>query len=148
VTPGDVARMLAACAMYDYREVEEVDAKAWHLIIGDLDFDDAMEAVLRHYADSTERMKPAHVRQGVKAVRAERRRLESHPARQLPSPFEKPDMAEQVRVDRGLGTVREVLGPIVEHLAERSGGAAALGAAEQLQAITAEPHPAGGEEAP
>jgi hypothetical protein len=139
VTPGEVSRLLAACAMFDFRTVEEPDAEAWHLVIGDLDYEEAMEAVRRHYADSTDRMMPAHIRQGVKALRQARRRQEPHPIRELPSRFER-DMGEQVRVARGAATVRDVLGPVLEHIARQSAGQpAAVSAIDQLRAITAGP---------
>ncbi len=136
MTPGDVARLLAACAMYDYRAVEDEDAEAWHPLIGDLPFDDAMEAVKRHYQAQTDRMMPAHVRQGVKAIREERRRLEPSEARLLPSPFEL-DMNRQVRMEAGAAQVREVLAQITGHLEKKS--PPPVSAMEQLRAITAGP---------
>ena len=138
MSPGDVARLLAACAMYDYRAVEAEDAEAWFPLIGDLDFEDAMESVRRHYQSLTDRMMPAHVRQGVKAIREERRRREPSEALQLPSRFEE-DMGRQVRLERGAASARQVLGPLLEHLAEKSGRAAAVTALDELRAITPGP---------
>lgn len=136
MNPGEAARLLSACAMYDYRTIEEADGLAWHHVIGDLDFDDAMEAVRRHYQASTDRMMPAHVRQGVRAIREERRRLEPSEARQLPSRFED-DMNREVRMEAGAARVREVLAEITAHLDQRS--PAPVSAMEQLRAITAGP---------
>ncbi len=136
MTPGETTRLLAACALYDYRPVEKADGLAWHHVIGDLDFEDAMEAVRRHYAESTDRMMPAHVRQGVKAIRAERRRLEPSEARALPSKFET-DMNRQVRMAAGAAQVREVLAAIGAHLEAQS--PPPVSAMEQLRAITAGP---------
>jgi hypothetical protein len=136
MTPGEAARLLAACAMYDFRTVEKADGIAWHHVIGDLDFDDAMEAVRRHYQNSTDRMMPAHVRQGVKAIRAERRRQEPSEALALPSPFEE-DMNRQVRMEAGAAGVREVLARITSHLDQKS--PAPVSAMEQLRAITPGP---------
>lgn len=136
MTPGETARLLAACAMYDYRPVEKADGLAWHHVIGDLDFDDAMEAVRRHYAESTDRMMPAHVRAGVKAIRAERRRLEPSEARALPSKFED-DMNRQVRMQAGAAQVHEVLAALGAHFAEKS--PPPISAMEQLRALTAGP---------
>jgi hypothetical protein len=139
MTPGDVARLLAACAMYDFRPVETADAAAWFQVVGDLDYDDAMESVRRHYQVSTDRMMPAHVRQGVKAIRADRSRLQKHEVRELPSRFED-DMGRQVRIASGAATAREVLAPLLEHLAQKSGEPAGLSALDQLRELTTGPN--------
>lgn len=144
MTPGDVARLLAACAMYDFRAIEDEDAEAWFPLIGDLDYGDAMESVRRHYQNSTDRMMPAHVRQGVKAIREERRRLEPSEALQLPSRFEQ-DMNRQVRMETGAAQVRDVLAEITAHLDRKS--PAPLSAMEQLRAITPGPDWADDEQA-
>jgi hypothetical protein len=136
MSPGEAARLLSACAMYDYRTIEEADGLAWHLVIGDLPFDDAMEAVRRHYQASTDRMMPAHVRQGVKAIREERRRLEPSEALSLPSRFEQ-DMNRQVRMQAGSAQVREVLQRIADHLDRQA--PAPVSAMDQIRAITAGP---------
>jgi hypothetical protein len=49
--------------------------------IGDLDYDDSLNAVAAHYGETTERVMPGHVRTRVKAMR--RDRLERTP---LPAP--------------------------------------------------------------
>lgn len=136
MTPGDTARLLAACAMYDFRSVEVSDTAAWHHVIGDLDYDDAMEAVRRHYQASTDRMMPAHVRLGVKAIREERRRREPSEALQFPSQFEQ-DMNREVRMRAGSAQVREVLQHITDHLDKKS--PAPVSAMDQIRAITAGP---------
>ena len=137
MTPGDVARVLSACALYDYRKIDEADAAAWFRVIGDLDVDDALEAVARHYQESTDRAMPAHIRRGVKAVREERARRQPHEVRALPSRFED-DMNRQVRLQRGAATVREVVLPIAQHLAAQR-EALPASAVEELRAITAGP---------
>jgi hypothetical protein len=136
MTPGEAARLLSACAMFDYRPIEEADGLAWHHVIGDLDFDDAMEAVRRHYAESTDRMMPAHVRAGVKAIRTERRRMEPSEALALPSKFED-DMNRQVRMEAGAAQVRDVLAALGTHWESKS--APPVSALDQLRAITAGP---------
>lgn len=118
MTPAETARVLAKCAAYDQRTVGEADVMAWHENIGDLDYGDAMEAVRRHYRESTERIMPAHVRQSCRAIRNERRRLETHEARALPGRFED-DAIRDLRINRGMATCAEVLGPILARLAER-----------------------------
>jgi hypothetical protein len=137
MTPGDAARVLAACALYDNRTVGHADAAAWYQTIGDLPVDDALEAVARHYRESTERMMPAHVRRIVREIRDERARATPHEARMLPSRFED-DPAREVRASRGAATVREVLAPVVEHLAAKR-EALPRSAIDELRAITAGP---------
>jgi len=73
MNPSDTARLLAATAAYDRRTVGEMDVLAWHKAIGDLDLDEAIEAVARHYGHSTDWCQPAHVRAGVNALHAEQR---------------------------------------------------------------------------
>lgn len=119
MTPGEVARLLAAAAMFDYRKVEKADAQAWHLVLGELPFDDAMEALRRHYAESTDRLMPAHVRQGVRAIRNERAAKTHSEALALPSRFEDDeDRAERAR--RGAVQVHEVIAELAERMQQRA----------------------------
>lgn len=119
MTPGEVARLLAAAAMFDYRKVEKVDAQAWHFVLGDLDFDDAMQALRRHYADSTERLMPAHVRHGVQAIRNERASKTHSEPLALPSPFE--DDADRTdRARRGASQVHEVIAELSRRMKDRA----------------------------
>jgi hypothetical protein len=136
MTPGEVARLLAAAAMFDYRKVEKADAQAWHLVLGDLPFDDAMEALRRHYAESTDRLMPAHVRQGVRAIRNERAGRTPSEARQIPSRFEE-DLGRDMRAKRGAASVREVLAQITDHFEDKAGHD--LPGIDDLRAITAGP---------
>jgi hypothetical protein len=137
MTPGDAARVLAACALYDNRTVGRADAAAWFQTIGDLPVEDALEAVARHYRESTDRMMPAHVRRIVREIREERARATPHEARILPSRFED-DLGRELRASRGAATVREVLAPVVEHLASKR-DALPQSAIDELRAITAGP---------
>lgn len=101
MTPADVAEVLAAAGAYDGRTVGMADVGAWHAAIGDLDPQDALAAVVRHYQNSTEWMKPAHVRQNVLAIRNERAEQREHEVRALPSRFE-PDPERAARIRRGV----------------------------------------------
>lgn len=87
---GDTARVLAKAAAFDQRTVGEADVLAWHEVLSEVDFADALAAVSRHYADRTERLMPAHVRRLVVDIRRERqhgqaaaelRALEADPTR-------------------------------------------------------------------
>lgn len=134
MTPGDVARLLGTCALYDYRETSRHDAVAWYAVIGDLDFEEASEAVRRHYRDSTDRIMPAHLRRIVRQIRDEHRA--SAPARALPSPFEHDPELEQ-RSGRGAESARQALGPVLELLAAKQAGVPS--AMDELRALTAVP---------
>lgn len=73
MTEEETTDLLTYMASFDKRTVGDADIDAWAPIMRDLPFPDAMEAVGRHYGrDSTEFMKPKHVRDGVKAIRTER----------------------------------------------------------------------------
>jgi hypothetical protein len=119
MTPGEVARLLAAAAMFDYRKVEKADAQAWHFVLGDLEFDDAMQALRCHYAESTERLMPAHVRQGVRAIRNERANKAHSEALALPSRFED-DEDRTERARRGSVQVHEVIAELAQRMQDRA----------------------------
>jgi hypothetical protein len=61
---------------------------------------------------------PAHVRALVRTIRDEERARTPHEVRQLPSRFEN-DSDRAARMERGLTTVRDILRPILDELAER-----------------------------
>ncbi|MEU0078601.1 hypothetical protein ABZY58_11945 [Micromonospora tulbaghiae] len=139
MTPGDAARLLGTCALYDYREPSKADAVAWFAVIGDLEYDEAAEAVRRHYRDSTERIMPAHIRRIVREIRDERRRVERKPeVLELPSRFEDNDDAVErsVRIERGLDKAQGVLGPVLAALAAKSPPPSSL---SELRALTPGP---------
>lgn len=133
---SEVVLLLTLAGTFDYRKVGDADVEAWHLALDDVDFADAKAAVVRYYRESRERLMPADVRQGVKAIRAERRRQEPSEARALPSKFED-DMNRQVRMRAGAAKVHEVLAALGAHFAEQS--PPPVSAMEQLRAITAGP---------
>lgn len=118
MTRAEVAMLLSAAAGRDQRTIGEADVMAWHEDIGDLNYADSREALVRHYRNSTDRVMPAHIRRLVKAIREERGRVEAHEARALPGRFED-DAFRDLRISRGLATCAEVLGPILARLAER-----------------------------
>lgn len=72
MTEEETLDLLTLMASYDRRKVGKADVKAWHAIAGDLRFTDGWQAVLGHYAESTEWMMPAHLRQRVAAIRQAR----------------------------------------------------------------------------
>lgn len=62
MTPAEAAKLLAKAAAFDQRTIGRADALAWAEVLADISFDDALDAVTTHYAESTERLMPAHVR--------------------------------------------------------------------------------------
>lgn len=69
----ETAGVLAMISALDSRKVYgEIDAQAWHAVIGDLRFDDCREAVIQHYRESPHSITPADVRGKVTAVRKAR----------------------------------------------------------------------------
>lgn len=138
MTLDEMKRVLAAVALAEYRfgTPNRDVLKWWHELIGDLDVDDALEAVRRYYAVHTDRIMPGHIRTGVNEIRAEQRRHQPAPERALPSRFE-PDINRDVRMRRGAATAKGVLGPLLETIAARQ--KALPSAMEELRALTAGP---------
>lgn len=71
---AEAAQLLTMAAAYDARTIGEADVIAWHAVLQDVDFADAQTALVDHFRISTYRLMPAHICQGVKAMRAERLR--------------------------------------------------------------------------
>lgn len=69
MTIEETATLLANIQLIDNRRIEEQTIIAWHVLVGDLDFPAALEAARLHFRDSTEYLKPAHVRAGVERIR-------------------------------------------------------------------------------
>jgi hypothetical protein len=106
MTRSEIALLLGAMAARDQRTIGDTDVLAWHEDIGDLGFDEARQAVSRHYRESVERIKPAHVRQHVKVIRAEQRAAAE--VRELPSRYED-DTERDQRIARNKAKISEVL---------------------------------------
>lgn len=69
---SDTADVLTTIAGLHRSSVGKADVASWHPIIGHLDYDDALEAVRRHYTRSREWIMPADVIAEVKRIREER----------------------------------------------------------------------------
>jgi hypothetical protein len=72
MTPDQIIDLLSLMAARDRRTIGDADVLAWHQDVGDLSFDDAQDAVARHFRDSDEWLTAAAVRRLVKAIRNER----------------------------------------------------------------------------
>lgn len=88
MTADQVFDLLQMIAAADHRTVGKPDVLLWQSAIGDLPFDDCVTAVGAHVRESTEWLKPAHVYQRVKAIRASR--LEHATAVPAPAPDASP----------------------------------------------------------
>ena len=71
------AVILAKVAALDNRNDTDAAILAWHEVIGDLDYFDALEAVAIHRRESTEYLMPAHIRAIVARLRSERSQREA-----------------------------------------------------------------------
>lgn len=115
MTPADIARVLAKAAAFDQRTVGEADILAWYDAIGDLDPTDALEAVSRHYRESTDRLMPAHIRRIAAQLVRERHRIEREQRDRLAieatASAAVPTQDRRADVDDLLGKLRDRLGP-------------------------------------
>lgn len=142
--PGDAARVLAACMMFDGRQMPEDPglakdlALAWFSVIGDLEVAEALEAVRRHYMVSRKWAMPVDIREGVQALHRERERLSPNPheIRSLPSPFEK-DVDKAAKAERGASHARNALQQVFEAMALKDGSPAARSAVEEMRQLIA-----------
>lgn len=69
---SETVKLLALMAAMDRRTVGDAEVMAWQGVLSDVDFEDAAEAVRRHYRESDEYLMPVHVRRGADAVRRAR----------------------------------------------------------------------------
>lgn len=70
MNPEAIGDVLAVAAAFDNRTVGIADSAAWFKVIGHLDQHEAEEAIIAHYAETTDRIMPAHVLTRVSKIRA------------------------------------------------------------------------------
>lgn len=107
MTRSEIALLLGAAAARDQRTIGETDVLAWFEDLGDIDFQDARQAVSRHYRESTDRIMTAHVRRIVKIIRDERRAAEAVKA--LPPGRFEDDPERNERINRNAARLRQLL---------------------------------------
>lgn len=66
--------LLAKISLVDNREASAETILAWQEILVNTDFEDALQALLEHHRESTEYVKPAHIVQGAKRIKIERKK--------------------------------------------------------------------------
>lgn len=64
-----VTMLLARIQVLDNRQVDSLTIEAWTPLLEDVDYLEAVDAVNRHFKESTEYLKVAHIVQGVKSHR-------------------------------------------------------------------------------
>ena len=74
----ETAAVLAKIKLGDNRQVDNAGLvlNEWHDAIGDLEYTDAIAAVVLHRRESTEYLMPAHIRMGARRARESREREE------------------------------------------------------------------------
>lgn len=65
----ETTELLTRIQIIDNRRVEEATVLAWFELVEDLALDAALEAVRLHFRESTEYLKPAHIRAGIERIR-------------------------------------------------------------------------------
>lgn len=66
--------LLAKIALVENRQATNETILAWQEILSDISFEDAKEALLKHYRNSTEACKPAHIIKGAREVKDEKKK--------------------------------------------------------------------------
>ena len=61
----ETTTLLALVASFDNRKVDEARSAAWHSVLRDVDFEDAKQVVLRHFAAPNDYLTVSHVIEGV-----------------------------------------------------------------------------------
>ena len=64
-----VTMLLARIQVLDNRQVDALTIEAWTPLMATVDYGEAVAAVNRHFTESTEYLKPAHIVQGIRKHR-------------------------------------------------------------------------------
>lgn len=65
----ELTTLLGRIQALDNRQVDEITIQAWTPLMTDVAYADAVQAVNRHFTESTAYLQPAHIIQGVRAAR-------------------------------------------------------------------------------
>lgn len=72
MTLAELSEVLGFAALYDNRTLGEAEVRAWHLIVGHLDTDDARQAIAEHYGQTRDRLMPADLLRRGRRIRDQR----------------------------------------------------------------------------
>ena len=67
----DTSKVLAMIALLENRKFTDEQIAAWQLILRDIDFQHASQAVTKYYQNQTEQIKPAHIYRLAKDIKVE-----------------------------------------------------------------------------
>lgn len=70
----ETGMILAFVSLIDNRQVSDEAIMAWHELLMELEFEDAKKAVTNHFKESTEYIRPAHIINGARVVKMERKK--------------------------------------------------------------------------
>jgi hypothetical protein len=70
----ETGMVLAFVSLIDNRAVSEESILAWHELLKEVEFEDAKDAVTDHFKTSTEYIRPAHIIQGARMVKMDRKK--------------------------------------------------------------------------
>lgn len=108
MTLDEIKRLLAQAAARDARQPSYAMAMAWQIDLQGVEYDEAVEAINRHFRESTAYLDPARIWAYVRIIRDEKRKGTSAPlalAKYSPPP------AEQHAINsRGRDAVNKALG--------------------------------------
>lgn len=93
---AETSDLLAFIARCDNRRVDDSTVVAWHSIVGEIPFDDALAAVREHFRTREKYLMPVHVVHGADAIDRDRRRQ----ARELREAAERLELESAPRTDR------------------------------------------------
>jgi hypothetical protein len=84
----EIAQLLARINIADNRQVDEMVLGHWKEMVGDLPYQDALEAVNMHFRESLAYLLPAHVRANVERIQRDRaqRQVDAPPKVGAPKP--------------------------------------------------------------
>jgi hypothetical protein len=71
---SETGMLLAKIALIENREATNETIRAWHEILANIEFADALDALTNHYRNSTEPAKPAHIIRGAREIKEERKK--------------------------------------------------------------------------
>ncbi|MCZ4509943.1 hypothetical protein O3Q52_17410 [Streptomyces sp. ActVer] len=66
MTLAETADLLSIAAAVDKRTLGEVDVRAWQMVLDDIDFEAARDALRAHYRETTKHVMPADIVRRVK----------------------------------------------------------------------------------
>lgn len=72
MTPQETAKLLTYVGELDNRQITKQTVQAWHDVLGRYSLKQCIEAVSKHFHDSTDWLMPAHVAGLIRRVRDER----------------------------------------------------------------------------